>query len=67
MSQTDIAGYRWDSAELTCAHDYLLPAVMAEMASLKAALRGGGGRGVSLNWVVVTAVWPTCSQGKGGL
>lgn len=65
MSQTDIAGYRWDSAELTCAHDYLLPALMAEMASLKAALRGGGG--VSLNWVVVTAVWPTCSQGKGGL
>jgi len=42
MSHTDIAGYRWDSAELTCAHDYLLPAVMAEMAGLKAALRGGG-------------------------
>ncbi len=42
--QTDIAGYRWDSAELTCAHEYLLPAVMAEMARIKAASLAGGGR-----------------------
>jgi 2-polyprenyl-3-methyl-5-hydroxy-6-metoxy-1,4-benzoquinol methylase len=27
--------YRWEDAELTCAHDYLLPRVMAEMARLK--------------------------------
>ena len=41
MSQTDIAGYIWDSAELTCAHDYLLPTLMAEMALIKAELPAG--------------------------
>ena len=62
--QTDIAGYRWDSAELTCAHDYLLPAVMAEMARIKAEPPAGG---VSLSWVAATAAWPICSQSRAGM
>lgn len=41
MSKTEITGYRWASAELTCAHDYLLPALLEELASISAA---GGGR-----------------------
>ena len=35
MDQIEISGYRWDNPDLTCAHDYLLPAVMAEMVRLK--------------------------------
>jgi 2-polyprenyl-3-methyl-5-hydroxy-6-metoxy-1,4-benzoquinol methylase len=44
MDQAKISGYRWDSGELTCAHDYLLPAVMAEMSLLK----GGHARSSSV-------------------
>lgn len=33
MNQTEIAGYRWDSGELTRAHDYLLPAVIGEISA----------------------------------
>ena len=35
MSGPDISGYRWDSAELTCAHDYLLPALLRELRMLR--------------------------------
>lgn len=44
MDRTEIAGYRWKNAELTCAHDYLLPTVFAEMSRLKdeASVPGGG-------------------------
>ena len=31
MSGPDIGGYRWDSAVLTSAHDYLLPALLREL------------------------------------
>lgn len=31
----DISGYRWDDNSLTCAHDYLLPAIFSVMESLK--------------------------------
>ena len=31
----DISGYVWNSAALTCAHDYLLPTFLSEMARLK--------------------------------
>lgn len=44
MNQTEIAGYRWNSAELTCAHDYLLPAVLHETGRLLAKIPAGGGR-----------------------
>ena len=46
MDRTEPAGYRWNNAKLTCAHDYLLPTVFAEMARLKAEapVTGGGGR-----------------------
>jgi 2-polyprenyl-3-methyl-5-hydroxy-6-metoxy-1,4-benzoquinol methylase len=40
MKHDEVKGYRWDSAELNCAHDYLLPVLMNEMARL----RPGGGR-----------------------
>lgn len=35
MDRTEIFGYRWDNAVLTCAHDWLLPVVMSEMVRLK--------------------------------
>lgn len=44
MDQVDISGYRWGDSELTCAHNYLLPAVMAEMKCLKTSLGTGNAR-----------------------
>lgn len=38
MRRTEIAGYRWENSELTCAHDYPLPVVMGEMARPQAAV-----------------------------
>jgi 2-polyprenyl-6-hydroxyphenyl methylase/3-demethylubiquinone-9 3-methyltransferase len=40
MNTNEINGYRWDSAALTCAHDYLLPALLNEMARLKLSATG---------------------------
>jgi 2-polyprenyl-3-methyl-5-hydroxy-6-metoxy-1,4-benzoquinol methylase len=37
----DISGYVWNSAALSCAHDYLLPTVLAEMARLRAGAAAG--------------------------
>ena len=42
MKNNEINGYRWDSAALTSAHDYLLPALMNEMALLRASAVAGG-------------------------
>lgn len=33
MSGQESSGYRWDNAELTCSHDYLLPALLRELRS----------------------------------
>lgn len=35
MNRSEIAGYRWDSAELTPAHDFLLPALLRELRQLR--------------------------------
>ncbi len=35
MNQSEISGYRWEDAELTCAHDYLLPVLLREMGRLR--------------------------------
>lgn len=35
MNDLDSGGYRWDSAELTCAHAYLLPALLRELSALR--------------------------------
>lgn len=35
---SEISGYCWDDAELTCAHSYLLPAVLSEMTRLGSTL-----------------------------
>jgi 2-polyprenyl-6-hydroxyphenyl methylase/3-demethylubiquinone-9 3-methyltransferase len=35
MVRSEVDGYHWTDAQLTCAHDYLLPALMAEMAMFK--------------------------------
>ena len=60
INQKDIAGYRWENSDLTCAHDYLLPTVFAEMERLKAKLIGGGGGSCScLNLAAATEVLPT--------
>lgn len=40
----DISGYVWDGAALTCAHDYLLPALLAEMTRLRSTGASEGGR-----------------------
>lgn len=40
MNNSEVNGYRWADAELTCAHDYLLPTVMAEVTRLGAKLTG---------------------------
>lgn len=40
MSDTEISGYRWQSAELTCSHNYLLPVVLHELERMSP----GGGR-----------------------
>ncbi|WP_089957933.1 bifunctional 2-polyprenyl-6-hydroxyphenol methylase/3-demethylubiquinol 3-O-methyltransferase UbiG [Limnohabitans sp. 2KL-3] len=42
MNTNEINGYRWNSAALTCAHDYLLPTLMNEMARLKEGSIAGG-------------------------
>ena len=46
MDRAEISGYRWDDAELTCAHDYLLPALLEEMSRLRdsCATSGGGAK-----------------------
>ncbi|MCW8194205.1 class I SAM-dependent methyltransferase [Proteobacteria bacterium 005FR1] len=35
IERNDITGYRWENAELNCSHDYLLPALVAELARIK--------------------------------
>lgn len=35
MTQYDISGYKWGHASLSCAHDYLLPALLRELHLLK--------------------------------
>jgi 2-polyprenyl-3-methyl-5-hydroxy-6-metoxy-1,4-benzoquinol methylase len=40
----DISGYIWASAAHTCAHDYLLPTLLAEMARLRPTAAAGGAR-----------------------
>jgi 2-polyprenyl-6-hydroxyphenyl methylase/3-demethylubiquinone-9 3-methyltransferase len=42
----DISGYRWESADLTCAHDYLLPTLLRELAKIStvAEFKVGGQR-----------------------
>ena len=37
MDRNEISGYRWENSELTCAHDYLLPALLRELEKLKPA------------------------------
>lgn len=37
MKRIEISGYRWEDAELTCAHDYLLPTVLHELTLLQEA------------------------------
>lgn len=46
MQQSEISGYRWDTAALTCAHDYLLPTVRRELErlSFRDSATGGGRR-----------------------
>lgn len=46
MEHSEISGYQWDDADLTCAHAYLLPTVTRELARLRRALgdAAGGGR-----------------------
>lgn len=44
MKKNEITGYRWHSASLTSAHDYLVPALLAEMARLQAGAVAAGGR-----------------------
>ena len=34
MNKEKISGYHWENAELTCAHDYILPAAFSEMSKL---------------------------------
>ena len=34
MNEPEITGYRWENTELTCAHDYILPSVFAEITRL---------------------------------
>lgn len=47
MKRSEISGYRWDTAALTCAHDYLLPIVRRELARLGSADNApAGGRRV---------------------
>lgn len=47
MQRSEIAGYRWETASLTCAHDYLLPTVRRELARLCSADNAtAGGRRV---------------------
>ena len=41
MNTNEINGYRWDSAALTCAHDYLLPTLLNEMKRLRLGANGG--------------------------
>ena len=43
MDRAEISGYRWDDAELTCAHDYLLPALLEEMSRLRDSCATSGG------------------------
>lgn len=45
-SNNDISGYRWSSGNLTCAHDYLLDALMHELSQLltKTEKRGVGSK-----------------------
>lgn len=43
MENDEVSGYRWDDAELTCAHGYLLPTVIRELAHLRRALAGPTG------------------------
>jgi len=42
MNRNEISGYRWASAALTPSHDYLLPALLREMAGLRANGSVGG-------------------------
>lgn len=44
MEPTEISGYRWNNAALTCAHDYLLPAVRRELSRLSNADTAPGAR-----------------------
>lgn len=44
MKQSDISGFRWDDAALTCAHDYLLPTVTRELTKLRSVHGATGGR-----------------------
>lgn len=47
MQRSEIAGYRWETASLTCAHDYLLPTVRRELTRLCSADNAtAGGRRV---------------------
>jgi hypothetical protein len=47
MNQNEISGYRWESAELSTSHDFLLPTVLCELKKLRPALTSrGGGEGV---------------------
>lgn len=43
MERAEIAGYRWDSAELNASHDYLLPSVRRELKRLGPAFGISGG------------------------
>jgi len=62
MSDQGHGGFRWHDAKLTHAHDYLLPAVMAELQELRPALREqrlfdlGCGNG-SVAWALSRAGW----------
>lgn len=42
MKNNEINGYRWNSAAHTCAHDYLLPTLLNEMARLQVGASAGG-------------------------
>ncbi|MCA9179853.1 MAG: methyltransferase domain-containing protein [Planctomycetales bacterium] len=43
MDRSEVSGYRWRDAELTCAHDYLLPGIMEELSRLREACSKNGG------------------------
>lgn len=60
-------GYRWDTAALTCAHDYLLPTVRRELERLCSgdSTIGGGVEGSSTS-AAATGALPTNSRISGG-
>src|SRR5690606_14069681 len=66
MQRSEIAGYRWETASLTCAHDYLLPAVRHELARLCSADNAtAGGEGCSIS-AAATEALPTNLRSSGG-